>query len=332
VSRPTKIHAILGVSFDAALGMIAYQRKPTAQTIAARPFLKWVGGKRSILGELISRLPAQYGTYHEPFLGGGALFFAVQPSRACLSDVNSRLIITFKAVRDDVDRLISQLKIHQRLHTKDYYLLARDKLLTEKAPTKIAALLIYLNKTCFNGLYRVNRNGKFNVPIGSYVNPGIFEEDVLRNDSRLLKGANLDEHDFTREPIIRKDFYYLDPPYHQTFSGYTAGGFSDDHHNNLPLFCRKIDHSKAYFMLSNSDTPFIRELYRGFHFESVSASRSVSCKAHQRCRNDELIIRNYSEINSKLSRLTHPIQLYGGTCSRKQNLADKSSSLVEIKQ
>lgn len=270
-------------------------RPPTKiiSTIAAKPFLKWVGGKRSILDELTKRMPQNYGTYREVFVGGGALFFEVQPARAYLSDINFHLMLTYRAIRDDVDKLITLLQNHQQKHSEEYFYAARDMMCSEVDTTKIAALFIYLNKTCFNGLYRVNKSGQFNVPKGSYKNPIIFEEDVLRNDSKLLHVVELFQHPFFQIPVVREDFYYLDPPYHKTYSQYDGSGFGDDEHRRLALFCKELHEAKAYFMLSNSDTPFIRSLYARFQIDQVSSSRSVSCKGDQRGKENELIIRNY---------------------------------------
>lgn len=291
--RERKNHEGLGMSFDQALTAIANEHRPVAIQLSAKPFLKWVGGKRSILPQLLERMPDEYDAYHEIFMGGGALYFAVQPKEAYLSDVNFLLVLTFKAVRDDVDNLIKQLKVHERLHNKEYYGKARTKLAKEKDPTKLAALFIYLNKTCFNGLYRVNRSGLFNVPMGDYKNPLIVDEENLKNCSKVLKETDIQQHSFDHAKIYKNDFYYIDPPYHETYSGYDGSGFGDKEHQKLAEFCRKIDEKGGFFMVSNSDTPFVRELYKGYNIEIVSASRMVSCKAHQRGKENELIIRNY---------------------------------------
>lgn len=272
---------------------IADENKPSETTFSARPFVKWVGGKRSILTELIPRLPSVYKTYHEPFLGGAALFFAVKPVKAYLSDINFHLVVTFQTVRDHVDALIEQLKDHAEKHDKEYFLKARKRLFVEKDPIKISAFFIYLNKTCFNGLYRVNQSGFFNVPIGDYKDPPILDEDNLRSCSDALKDAKIKQHSFEQLEPEKDNFYYLDPPYHETYSGYDGRGFGEKEHTALAGFCKEIDKTGAFFMLSNSDTPLIRSLYNGFHIEQVSASRSVSCKANQRGKEKELIIRNY---------------------------------------
>jgi DNA adenine methylase len=293
MSRPKKQHEHLPFGFGEVLEKIADEQKPCITTVAARPFLKWVGGKRSVLPELVARLPQSYNVYHEPFLGGGALFFEIQPRKAILSDVNFHLIITFQAVRDNVEELIKQLKVHAESHNPEYFGKAREKLFTEKNSVKIAALFIYLNKTCYNGLYRVNKAGRFNVPIGSYKNPTILDEENLRNVSKLLQGIDIEQSPFTQIDIIKDDFYYLDPPYHKNFDAYDGGRFADAEHEKLSKLCQKIDRAGGKFMLSNSDTDFVRNLYKGYIIDEIKGARMVSCKADQRGKENELIIRNY---------------------------------------
>lgn len=293
MTRPPKKHEHLPGDFESILATIADAQRPE-RTLGARPFLKWVGGKRSLLNELLARMPDEYERYHEPFLGGGALYFATQPAEAYLSDINFHLIVTFKAVRDDVDGVIKALKIHASRHSPDYYENARKRLFKEKDKAKIAALFIYLNKTCFNGLYRVNKAGFFNVPIGDYKDPTILDEDNLRAASAQLQTAEIVQQSFDQLNPLKDDFYYLDPPYHQTYEGYAAGGFGDAEHIKLAAFCKRIDQKGAKFMLSNSDTPFVQNLYKGYTMEYVNGSRTVSCKAHQRGKERELLIRNYS--------------------------------------
>jgi DNA adenine methylase len=298
--RPaSKIHQPLEHTFDEVLRGIADEQRPLEQTLNAKPFLKWVGGKRSILPLLLERMPEEYTAYYEPFVGGGALFFETQPKTAYLSDINFYLIITYKVVRDDVDRLIKNLKIHNSRHNKEYYLKARKRLSTEKDPTKIAGLFIYINKTCFNGLYRVNKSGGFNVPMGSYKNPKIADEETLRACSAVLQGVKIAQHGFEQVKIQKGAFYYIDPPYHNTYSQYDGSGFGEKEHADLALFCKEIDKKGGYFMLSNSDTDLVRTLYKGYTIDEVQASRSVSCKAHQRGKEYELIIRNYARSDGK---------------------------------
>ena len=288
-----KIHEPLPYSFGDVLANIADENKPVHNRIIAKPFVKWVGGKRSILPELVKRMPQSYGRYHECFLGGGALFFEVQPDNAFLSDINFHLIISYQAVRDDLENLISLLAEHKKLHSKEHYLECRAALSTETDKTKIAALFIYINKTCFNGLYRVNKSGKYNVPMGSYKNPAILDEDNLRGVSELLQGVDIVQRPFGQITPKEGDFYYLDPPYHKTYDQYSNDGFADEQHIALAAICKKIHDAGAYFMLSNSDTDFVKNLYKAFILDEVMASRNVSCKSDQRGRKNELLIRNY---------------------------------------
>ena len=295
--RPHKMHLPIDGDFDDVLTAIADENMPamrTAEPAVARPFLKWVGGKRSILPELMSRMPDKYAAYCEVFLGGGALLFSVAPEKAFLSDLNFYLVLAYQAVRDDVERLISSLKVHELKHNKDYYLKARLRIAKESDPIKIGALLIYLNKTCYNGLYRVNQSGAFNVPMGSYTSPNILDEGNLRACSKVLQGKVIDQRPFWQTPVVKENFYYLDPPYHKTFSSFDSSGFDDADHEKLAQFCRTLHEAGCYFMVSNSDTPFIRKLYAGFEIETVMAGRFVSCKANQRGKENELLIRNYA--------------------------------------
>lgn len=293
MSRAAKLHEPLDFSFDDVLVAIADENMPSIKAASARPFIKWAGGKRAILHELIPRIPESYTGYSECFLGGGALFFALQPRVAYLSDINFPLILTYTAVRDDVEQLIAQLELHAAHHGKNYYLDRRAHLTKETDPTSIGALLIYLNKTCYNGLYRVNKSGIFNVPMGSYKEPAILDEVNLRAASKALKNVRIKQKPFFQVPIVRENFYYLDPPYHTTFSSYDGSGFGDDDHRKLAEFCKAIDDAGGYFMLSNSDTPLIRQLYRAYNIETIDAPRMVSCKGTQRAKEKELIVRNY---------------------------------------
>lgn len=288
-----KMHEPLPHSFSDVLTAIADENRPEDSRIAAKPFVKWVGGKRSILPQLVDRMPDSYARYHESFLGGGALFFEVQPDNALLSDINFHLIIAYQAVRDDVDRLVELLAGHADAHNKAHYLKCRKLLSTETDPTTIAALFIYINKTCYNGLYRVNKAGQYNVPMGSYKNPAILDESNLRAVSQLLQDKDIEQRPFAQVKPQEGDFFYFDPPYHKTYDQYSADKFSDEQHEALAALCRRIDDAGAYFMLSNSDTDFIKKLYKGFGMEDVLASRNVSCKSDQRGRHNELIIRNY---------------------------------------
>ncbi len=257
------------------------------------PFLKWVGGKRSALEHLKQRLPHNYTKYYECFLGGGALFFNIQPKSAYLCDINYKLIATYKALKQDVKSVIKQLKHHKAKHSEKYYYKAREQFNKETDLIKRASLFIYLNKTCYNGLYRVNSNGGFNAPYGKYNNPAIFNEQNLFNISKLLKKAVIKNQSFDKTKIISGAFYYLDPPYHNTYDQYDKNKFNFSCQKQLKSFCKEIDKNGAYFLQSNADTKEVRELYKEFVIETVKVSKSVSCKSHQRRKEKELVIKNY---------------------------------------
>ena len=262
-------------------------------TAQPKPFLKWVGGKRSILSELKKRMPAQFTEYYEPFVGGGALFFAILPKNAFISDINSHLITTYTAIRDNVGSLINELKKHKYKHNKTHFLEMRKQLSLETNSTKIAGIFIYLNKTCYNGMYRVNKSGEFNVPMGNYKNPPILDEENLRAGSLILQNIKIEQKGFDDIKPKKGAFYYLDPPYHQTYSEYDGSGFGEKEHEKLADLCNTINKIGGVFMLSNSNTEFIRTLYNKYNIEEIMASRTVSCKANQRGKSDELIIKNY---------------------------------------
>lgn len=291
--RNPAIFGNIPLSFDQVLQGIADEGKPENITYSAKPFVRWVGGKRSVLHELIARLPEDYNGYYEPFIGGGALFFALQPQKAHLMDVNLHLVLAYCAVRDTPQSLIYALEEHKKNHCKEYYLKARKRLGMATKAVEIASLLIYLNKTCYNGLYRVNKSGEFNVSMGSYKDPPILDEQTIAADHMVLQGVEIEQGDFSIVKIQKGAFYYLDPPYHQMYDGYNSNGFGDDKHTELAEFCHKIDKAGGYFMLSNSNTELVRKLWKGHYVEQISASRFVSCKSKQRYKEKEVLIRNY---------------------------------------
>lgn len=266
--------------------------------VDASPFLKWVGGKRSIIEQLKSRLPETYNDYYEPFIGGGALFFDQKPKQAHISDANLDLIITYKVVQQDVEKLIESLKKHQRLNCEEYYYRVRARHHLED-PIEVAARLIYLNKTCFNGLFRVNSKGEFNTPMGKYTNPGICVEDNLRACNRALKSATIEYKDYQKIEPKEGDFCYFDPPYHPvndtSFTKYSMFDFTEKDQQELAEFCKTLHRKGVKIMLSNSNTPFIRNLYRGniFNIGIVNAPRNVNCKPNGRNTVEEVLITNY---------------------------------------
>ena len=266
---------------------------PDKDFLNAKPFVKWVGGKRSAIKHLKERMPIKYTCYYEIFLGGGALFFEIRPSRAVLCDINDKLISTYKTIKKSPELVIKELKKHQLNNSKEYYYKKRAQFNKEKDSIKLASLFIYLNKVGFNGLYRVNQSGGFNVPFGKYKNPKIVDEENILNVSKILKKAKIYMKSFDQVKVEKGAFYYLDPPYHKTYDQYDKNQFNFELHKTLASFCKKLNKRGALFMLSNSDTPEIRKLYKEFKIEPIEVGKSVSCKSDGRKKEKELVIRNY---------------------------------------
>jgi len=280
--------------------------RPRLNRELPQPFLKWAGGKGQLLADLWARVSAAlpFGRYHEPFVGGGALFFdlfrrgtlGLMP--ASLSDNNDRLTETYEAVRDDVDRVINLLKAHRARHDKDYYYAMRARVPEDR--TERAARIIYLNRTCFNGLYRENSKGLFNVPMGSYKDPRICDETNLRAVSAALGDADLGQRPFA-EVLDRAepgDLVYFDPPYHPvsetaSFTAYHNGGFGKEDQQALAEVFRALDRRRVKVLLSNSWTPFVLDLYDGFTIEEVRATRAVNSRADSRGKVSEALVRNF---------------------------------------
>jgi DNA adenine methylase len=275
---------------------MARAASPTDPASPPRPFVKWVGGKRQILRDLIARVPPELGTYHEPFVGGGALFFAVRPPRAVLSDNNLRLVRTWRGVQKHVEDVIRLLKTYP--HDKDFFLALREKDIDAGSDVDVAAWFIYLNKTAYNGLYRVNSKNRFNVPFGRYVNPTLCDEDNLRSCASALRGATIEHEDFAAvlDRAEPGDFVYFDPPYvplsdTSYFTSYTAEGFGPEDQTRLRDVARTLKKRGVRVLLSNSGAEFVRRLYKGFKIEEIHASRQVNCKAEGRGPIVELVIR-----------------------------------------
>ncbi len=273
-----------------------------SQPVSARPVLKWAGGKGRLLAELIARIPNQFNTYHEPFIGGGALFFALagqgRIGRANLSDANGSLIDVYVALQTDVESVIAALREH--IYEREHYYRVRAQRPEELTLPERAARIIFLNKTCYNGLYRENRRGEFNVPFGRYKNPTICDEPNLRAAARALQGVNISRRPFFTTLHYAKagDFVYFDPPYHPlsataNFTSYDRAGFGPDDQRRLRDVFAALRDKGVMAMLSNSDTPFIRELYAGFQIDQVLAARAVNSKANGRGKVAEVIVRNY---------------------------------------
>ena len=269
---------------------------------SCRPFLKWAGGKTQLLPHLIHRIPNSFNRYIEPFIGGGALFFALQPKVALIADCNQELINCYQVVRTDVEALIEELKVYR--YDKEMYYAVREldrrPDFGELSRVKRAARLIYLNKTCFNGLYRVNSKGYFNVPFGTYTDPTIVDAENLRACSKVLQRTVIQSGNFEQVLEIAEagDFVYFDPPYAPSSctadcTSYSKEGFDDAAQEMLLLVCLQLNQRGVKWMVSNSNTTLIQELYRGFKVEPVGASRAINSKASKRGSVIELLIRNF---------------------------------------
>jgi DNA adenine methylase len=267
-------------------------------------FVKWAGGKKQLIGQFQQYFPKKIERYFEPFVGGGAIAFYVlkhyAPKEVYLSDSNEDLVITYNVIKDNVEELISVLNQYKHLHSKEFYYKIRAESTKKMSALMRAARFIYLNKTCFNGLYRVNSKGQFNVPMGSYKNPAICNESELREISRLLKNAVIavSQFDAIGEYVGNGDFVYFDPPYYPisktaSFTTYTKEDFLENEQIRLAELYRMLDSKKANVMLSNSDADFIKGLYQGYRINFVKATRMINCNANGRGKINEIVITNY---------------------------------------
>lgn len=276
-----------------------------AKNKLAAPVVKWVGGKRQLLDEIAPRLPKRITTYCEPFLGGGAVLFSLQPRNAIVNDLNADLMLVYEVIRDDVELLIAALEQHE--NTAEYFYnirdLDRDKnAYREMSAVERASRIIYLNKTCYNGLFRVNASGEFNSPFGHYKNPNIVNAPVLRAVSKYLTANNIQLLHIDFEEVLQRvprgGFIYLDPPYDPvsdtaSFTGYNRGGFGREEQERLKRCCDELAARGVRFLLSNSATSFIKELYTGYTVEIVHAKRAINSDASKRGAVEEVLIRNY---------------------------------------
>jgi len=268
-------------------------------------FIKWAGGKRQLLEQFKPLFPKKIERYFEVFVGGGAvLFYIIQhykPKYVFISDINEELINTYEVIKNDVENLIKELKKLKQLHNKKVYyeIRAEDPKLLSSLTR--ASRFIYLNKTCFNGLYRVNSKGGFNVPIGSYKNPSIVMEKELREISKLLKDVEIKVMSFENITKLAKrdDFIYFDPPYYplkkgKSFTTYTKGNFLEEEQKQLAEVFKKLDEKGCKVMLSNSNTKFIKELYKDYKIKKVKANRMINCDGKGRGKIKEVVVTNYT--------------------------------------
>ena len=273
---------------------------PQVHEVVASPVVKWVGGKSRLLPELLSRMPEKFNRYYEPFAGGAALFFRLAPRRAVLADSNHDLIGLYTAIANDVGAVIRRLQMHREVHDESHYYEVRtrwnDREVSWSTPERAAAF-IYLNKTCFNGLWRVNRSGAFNVPIGRYTDPPICVPDALRAAQQVLARAEIRRAEYRVATADARagDFLYFDPPYDPltptaNFTSYTSSVFGPDQQQELADTARALVARGCRVLLSNSDTPFIRSLYKGMQIDRVKCSRAINSNAAKRGEVDEVII------------------------------------------
>ena len=271
------------------------------------PFLKWAGGKGQLLAQFEALYPPadEVERYLEPFVGAGAVYFHVRellsPRKVFLSDTNAELINVWKCLQDDVDAVLGHLEHHRARHSHDYYYTVRAQDADALAPAARAARLIYLNRTCFNGLYRVNSRGLFNVPVGRYKNPRIVDAENLRGVAEALRGATIKVAHFrdTLKVAKRGDFVYFDPPYDPvsetaSFTSYTEGSFGRKDQEELAQVYAELSRRGCKVMLSNSDTAFVRKLHRSFDVRTnVMARRSINSRADKRGLVREVVVLNY---------------------------------------
>ncbi len=274
--------------------------KPNIQKFPQKPFLKWVGEKRFLLPELLQHLPKEFNSYYEPFLGGGALFFALAPKlkKVFLSDLNLELIKTYRAVKENPAKLIAILKVYESKSCEKFFYQLRAKPFGE-TDISHAARFVYLNKTCFGGLYRENQYGKFNVPFGHYESPKIADHFAIVSCSKLLKKAEISCHDFASIKPNAGDLVYFDPPYHGAnslvFSAYNKSGFGIQEHLRLKKLVSELTQKGVHIMLSGLDTNFLRELYKEPEYKiySLDTSHRISNSKSANGKRDELLITNY---------------------------------------
>lgn len=264
----------------------------------ANPFAKNIGGKRQLIRELSARVPAQFGTYHEKFVGGGALFFWLQSqgriTKAILSDTNSRLIRTYKAIRDDVESVVSAV---QKMKTdRDSFYSVRSQAPDDGTDVDVAAWYVLINRAGFNGLYRENKAGVCNVPYGTPKDK-LIDADAFRESSKALQGVDIRCEDFSATEPSAGDFVYMDPPYwprNKTtakFTSYTAKGFGPEDQTRLRDYAVELRAKDVHVLLSNSDTTETRALYDGFDVATVGARRAINSRVERRGRVSELLVR-----------------------------------------
>lgn len=268
------------------------------------PFIKWVGGKTQLLSEISSRIPSEYKKYYEPFLGGGAVLFNIQPQSAIVNDINPQLVNAYVQIRDNPLELIKIIEEFDSMEIdKEVYYSIREQynnhILNNDYDTETAALMIWLNKHCFNGLYRVNKKGLFNVPFNNKTKGNSINNSMILDISKYLKKVTITCLDFEKacEEVSKEDFVYFDSPYipeseTADFTSYTKYGFSYEDHVRLAELFKELDRRGAFVMLSNNDVSLVRELYSGYNMDALNVHRMINSDASKR-KGKEVIITNY---------------------------------------
>lgn len=272
----------------------------------AAPLVRWAGSKAAVVAQLAVRVPERFERYHESFVGGGALFFALRPRAAFLSDLNAELVNLYVVARDAPGELLAVLAQH--VNTREHYYAVRGMAPEALPPVERAARTLFLNRTCFNGVYRVNRHGLFNVPYGNEPHRTFFHPAAIREAHRALQGVNIlcEDVETGADRIRSGDFVYLDPPYPEGLNArkcfsYQMGGFTEADQRRLAKLVALLDHRGALFMLSNADTPLVRDLYRGFNVEPILVTRRVGGRTTRRGVATEVLVRNYAGRQGALS-------------------------------
>ena len=303
--------------------------------IQAKPIMKWAGGKTQMLSDIMPKIPKKYGKYIEPFIGGGALFFALNPDKAIIADRNPELINMYQQVADNVETVISYLKKYKNTKEDFYEVRSLDWLKLKKE--EAAARMIYLNKTCFNGLYRVNKKGQFNVPFGKYKAPNFCDEEVLYAASDVLKKATIECGDYLS--VLKKyaepgDFIFLDPPYlpiseYSDFKRYTKEQFYEEDHIELAKEVKRLQELGCYVILTNSNHPLVHELYADYKIEVIQTKRYISCNGSKR-KGEDIIVNILPKQKTMLKIVPKPLSEQVMKYPATRYMGSKSKLLPQI--
>lgn len=314
---------------------MAEQALKQAIVVPAKPILKWAGGKTQMLGDLLPKVPSSYGRYIEPFLGGGAMFFALQPEQAVIADSNPELINLYRQVANHVDDVVCQLKKYE--NTQEMFYAVRGQDWTMLPEAEAAARTIFLNKTCFNGLYRVNKKGRFNVPFGKYKNPKICDEEGLKAASAALKKAEIVCGDYllVLEHYAQPgDFVFLDPPYlpiseYSDFKRYTKEQFYEEDHVELAKMVKTLHERGCHVILTNSNHPLVHELYAPFTIDVIQTKRHISCNGSTR-KGEDVIVTIPPKQRTLIKLLPKPLPEQVSAYPPTRFMGSKSKLLSEI--